>query len=183
MNVLDNLWMSRGLRTCRFVRRSSRSPRAHRRGPFARRCNHARCGFAAPRIAVAALNPHAGEGGLFGREEIGSSRRPSQKRRSGHRVQRAVSRGHGVLKAFGGEFDGVLTMYHDQGQIATKLRGFNRGVTVTGGLSTVFATPAHGTAFDIVGKGVATTDALKQAIRLCSRLAASRRSSTANREL
>ena len=70
------------------------------------------------------------------------------------------------LKAFAGEFDGVLTMYHDQGQIATKLKGFNRGVTVTGGLETVFTTPAHGTAFDIVGKGVATTGALEQAIRL-----------------
>jgi 4-hydroxythreonine-4-phosphate dehydrogenase len=83
------------------------------------------------------------------------------------------------LKAFGGEFDGVLTMYHDQGQIATKLKGFNRGVTVTGGLETVFTTPAHGTAFDIVGKRIATTGALEQAVRLCARLAASRRKSKA----
>ncbi len=74
------------------------------------------------------------------------------------------------LKAFGQDFDGVLTMYHDQGQIATKLKGFNRGVTVTGGLATVFTTPAHGTAFDIVGKGIATTGALEQAVRLCARL-------------
>src|SRR5213078_466094 len=79
------------------------------------------------------------------------------------------------LKAFGGEFDGVLTMYHDQGQIATKLKGFNRGVTMTGGLETVFATPAHGTAFDIVGKGVASTGALEHAIRLAASLATSRR--------
>jgi 4-hydroxythreonine-4-phosphate dehydrogenase len=78
------------------------------------------------------------------------------------------------LKAFNGEFDGVLSMYHDQGQIATKLKGFNRGVTVTAGLKTVFTTPAHGTAFDIVGKGVATTGALEQAVRLCARLAATR---------
>ncbi len=83
------------------------------------------------------------------------------------------------IKAFGDEFDGVLTMYHDQGQIATKLKGFNRGVTITGGLKTVFTTPAHGTAFDIVGKGVATTGALENAIRLGSRLAASRRASLA----
>ena len=68
-------------------------------------------------------------------------------------------------------------MYHDQGQIATKLKGFNRGVTVTGGLATVFTTPAHGTAFDIVGKGAATTGALEQAVRLGARLAASRRCS------
>ena len=76
------------------------------------------------------------------------------------------------LKAFGGEYDGVLSMYHDQGQIATKMKGFNRGVTVTAGLKTVFTTPAHGTAFDIVGKGVATTGALEQAVRLAARLAA-----------
>jgi 4-hydroxy-L-threonine phosphate dehydrogenase PdxA len=68
-----------------------------------------------------------------------------------------------------------LTMYHDQGQIATKLKGFNRGVTVTGGLRTIFTTPAHGTAFDIVGKGCATTGALEQALRLNARLAVSRK--------
>ena len=119
-----------------------------------------------PRIAVAALNPHGGEGGLFGREEI-EIIAPA--------VAKAAARGIACqgpfpadtvfLKAFGGEFDGVLTMYHDQGQIATKLKGFNRGVTVTGGLATVFTTPAHGTAFDIVGKGIATTGALEQAVR------------------
>ena len=114
-------------------------------------------GFDAPRIAVAALNPHGGENGLFGREEI-EIIAPA--------VARAAARGIACqgpfpadtvfLKAFAGDYDGVLTMYHDQGQIATKLKGFNRGVTVTGGLRTVFTTPAHGTAFDIVGKGVAT---------------------------
>ena len=79
------------------------------------------------------------------------------------------------IKGFGNDFDGVLSMYHDQGQIATKMKGFNRGVTVTGGLKTVFATPAHGTAFDIVGKGVATTGALEQAVRLAARLASHRK--------
>jgi 4-hydroxythreonine-4-phosphate dehydrogenase len=79
------------------------------------------------------------------------------------------------LKAFAGDYDGVLAMYHDQGQIATKMRGFNRGVTVTAGLHTVFTTPAHGTAFDIVGKGVANTGALENAIALASRLATSRK--------
>ena len=77
------------------------------------------------------------------------------------------------LKAFAGEYDGVVAMYHDQGQIATKLRGFNRGVTVTAGLDTVFTTPAHGTAFDIVGQGVASTGALESAVRLAAKLAAS----------
>src|SRR5213075_1426718 len=78
------------------------------------------------------------------------------------------------LKAFAGEFDGVLSMYHDQGQIATKLKGFNRGVTVTAGLKTVFTTPAHGTAFDIVGQGKATTGALEQALRIATKMAAAK---------
>ena len=104
-------------------------------------------------------------------------------------VAKAAARGIGCkgpypadtvfLRAFAGEFDGVLSMYHDQGQIATKMKGFNRGVTVTAGLETVFTTPAHGTAFDIVGKGVATTGALEQAVRLGARLAAARRHSRA----
>jgi 4-hydroxy-L-threonine phosphate dehydrogenase PdxA len=75
------------------------------------------------------------------------------------------------IRAFAGEFDSVVAMYHDQGQIATKLRGFNRGVTVTAGLDTVFTTPSHGTAFDIVGKGVAKTGAIESAVRLAAQLA------------
>ena len=125
-------------------------------------------GFATPRIAVAALNPHGG------RERPLRPRGDRHHRAGGGAgPPRAASRARGrfpsdtvFLKAFGGEFDGVLSMYHDQGQIATKLKGFNRGVTVTAGLGTVFTTPAHGTAFDIVGKGVATTGALEQAVRL-----------------
>jgi len=137
-------------------------------------------GFAKPRIAVAALNPHGGENGLFGDEEI-TIIAPA--------VAKAAARGIACkgpfpadtvfIRGFSDEFDGVLSMYHDQGQIATKLKGFNRGVTVTGGLETVFTTPAHGTAFDIVGRGVATTGALEQAVRLNARLAASRRHSRA----
>jgi len=139
-------------------------------------------GFAKPRIAVAALNPHGGENGLFGREEIEII---------GPAVEKAAARGIACkgpypadtvfIKGFSDEFDGVLSMYHDQGQIATKLKGFNRGVTVSGGMPTVFTTPAHGTAFDIVGKGVATTGALEQAVRLGARLALARRQSRTER--
>ncbi|HET9651435.1 MAG TPA: 4-hydroxythreonine-4-phosphate dehydrogenase PdxA, partial [Usitatibacter sp.] len=128
-----------------------------------------------------ALNPHAGENGLFGREEIDVIA-PA--------VAAAASRGIACkgpfpadtvfVKAFAGEFDGVLSMYHDQGQIATKLKGFNRGVTLTAGLKTIFTTPAHGTAFDIVGKGVASTGAFENAIRLGARLVAARRNVGAN---
>ena len=78
------------------------------------------------------------------------------------------------LKAFAGEYDGVVSMFHDQGQIATKLKGFNRGVTVTAGLQTIFTTPSHGTAFDIVGKGQATTGALEAAVRMAAKLAATK---------
>jgi 4-hydroxythreonine-4-phosphate dehydrogenase len=174
MNVLDGLWMSRvtshvSLRTALDQITPSRIGDALALADTTMRS----AGIASPRIAVAALNPHAGEGGLFGREEI-EIIAPA--------VSAAAARGIGCkgpyaadtvfLKAFGGEFDGVLAMYHDQGQIATKLKGFNRGVTVTAGLSTIFTTPAHGTAFDIVGRGVANTGALEQAIRLAARLAA-----------
>jgi 4-hydroxy-L-threonine phosphate dehydrogenase PdxA len=68
----------------------------------------------------------------------------------------------------------VVMMYHDQGQIATKLLGFNKGVTVTAGLKTVFTTPAHGTAYDIVGQGRANPDALEHAFRLAAQLASSK---------
>ncbi|HZQ63408.1 MAG TPA: 4-hydroxythreonine-4-phosphate dehydrogenase PdxA, partial [Casimicrobiaceae bacterium] len=177
MNVLDGLWMSRV--TSHVALRTALEQITGERIEQALALAHETmrgAGYASPRIAVAALNPHGGENGLFGRDEIDVIA-PA--------VARAAARGIACrgpfpadtvfLKALAGEFDGVLTMYHDQGQIATKLRGFNRGVTVTAGLNTVFTTPAHGTAFDIVGKGKANTGALEQAIRLAARLAASRK--------
>jgi 4-hydroxythreonine-4-phosphate dehydrogenase len=177
MNVVDDKWMSRvtshvSLRTALDQITGQRIEDALALADATMRG----AGFARPRIAVAALNPHGGENGLFGTEEIDIIE-PA--------VARAAARGIACqgpfpadtvfIKGFGAEFDGVLSMYHDQGQIATKLKGFNRGVTVTGGLATVFTTPAHGTAFDIVGKGVATTGALEQAVRLGARLALARR--------
>ncbi|MFZ3323947.1 MAG: 4-hydroxythreonine-4-phosphate dehydrogenase PdxA [Usitatibacter sp.] len=176
MNVLDNKWMSRvtshvSLRTALDQITPQRIDDALTLADATMRG----AGIEKPRIAVAALNPHGGENGLFGREEI-EIIKPA--------VEKAAARGIACtgpfpadtvfIRGFGGEFDGVLSMYHDQGQIATKMKGFNRGVTVTGGLATVFTTPAHGTAFDIVGKGAATTGALEQAVRLGARLAASR---------
>jgi 4-phospho-D-threonate 3-dehydrogenase / 4-phospho-D-erythronate 3-dehydrogenase len=133
-------------------------------------------GLARPRIAVAALNPHGGEGGLFGDEEIRVIR-PTVERLAAEGIGCAgpVSSDVIFLKALKGEYDGVVMMYHDQGQIATKLLGFNKGVTVTAGLKTVFTTPAHGTAFDIVGQRKADTGALEQALRIAARMAAARR--------
>ena len=78
-------------------------------------------------------------------------------------------------QSFADVYNMLGVLYHDQGQSATKLKGFNRGVTLCAGLETVFTTPAHGTAFDIVGQGRATTGALEQAVRLGARLAAARR--------
>ncbi len=132
-------------------------------------------GISAPRIAVAALNPHSGEGGLFGDEEIRIIRPTVERvRASGVNCSGPVSSDVIFLKALKGEYDGVVMMYHDQGQIATKLLGFNKGVTVTAGLKTVFTTPAHGTAFDIVGQGKADTGALEHALRIAAKMAAAK---------
>ncbi len=132
-------------------------------------------GISRPRIAVAALNPHSGEGGLFGDEEIRIIKPTVDKvRASGVDCAGPVSSDVIFLKALKGEYDGVVAMYHDQGQIATKLLGFNKGVTVTAGLKTVFTTPAHGTAFDIVGLGKADTGALEHALRIAIKMASAR---------
>jgi 4-hydroxythreonine-4-phosphate dehydrogenase len=133
-------------------------------------------GIAQPRIGVAALNPHSGEGGLFGDEEIRIIRPTVDALQAeGIGCSGPVSSDVIFLKALKGEFDGVVMMYHDQGQIATKLLGFNQGVTVTAGLKTIYTTPAHGTAFDIVGQGKASTGALEQALRIAARMAAARK--------
>lgn len=123
-------------------------------------------GNATPRIGVCALNPHGGENGNFGREEIDEI---------GPGVVRATELGidaqgpfpsDTIFAAKRHEFDGIVTMYHDQGQIAMKLIGFDAGVTIQGGLPVAIATPAHGTAFDIVGKGIANTGATEHAFDL-----------------
>jgi 4-hydroxy-L-threonine phosphate dehydrogenase PdxA len=129
-------------------------------------------GFARPRIAVAGLNPHAGDGGNFGREEIDFIE-PA--------VREAAARGLAVegpypadtvfLRAKRGDCDAVLTMYHDQGQIAMKLMGFDRGVTLLGGFPFPICTPAHGTAYDIAGRGIANIGASRQALLLAARMA------------
>ncbi len=137
-------------------------------------------GCAHPRLGVAALNPHNGENGLFGDEEIRIIRPTVNKLRdSGIDCQGPISSDVIFLKALKGDFDGVVMMYHDQGQIATKLLGFNKGVTVTAGLKTVFTTPAHGTAYDIVGTGQADPGAMEHAFTLAAKLAAGRKAAAA----
>ena len=129
-------------------------------------------GHARPRLGVAALNPHNGENGLFGDEEIRIIRPTVERlRAAGVNCTGPISSDAIFIKARNGDFDGVVMMYHDQGQIATKLLGFNKGVTVTAGLKTVFTTPAHGTAYDIVGQGRADPGALEHAFRIAAKIA------------
>ena len=136
-------------------------------------------GFARPRIAVAALNPHAGDGGNFGREEIDLIEPAVQKGSTeGIAVDGPFPSDTVFLRAKGGQYDAVLTMYHDQGQIAMKLMGFERGVTMLGGYPFPICTPAHGTAYDIAGRGIANPGAAREAFLLAAR-AASRRISIA----
>lgn len=135
-----------------------------------------KAGHSRPRIAVAALNPHAGDSGKFGREEIDilqpviDAAQARQKDVTGPWPSDTV-----FLKAVRGEVDAVVTMYHDQGQIAIKLLGFERGVTVAGGLPIPVATPAHGTAFDITGQNKANVGATLQAFNLLVRMARTHR--------
>ena len=131
-----------------------------------------RAGIARPRIAVAALNPHAGDGGNFGREEIEVIEPAVRELAEGQMAVDGPWPSDTVfLKAKRGEVDAVVTMYHDQGQIALKLMGFDRGVTVQGGLPIPVATPAHGTAFDIAGQGLADAGAMRAAFGIACDMA------------
>jgi 4-hydroxythreonine-4-phosphate dehydrogenase len=126
-----------------------------------------------PRIAVAGLNPHAGEGGLFGREElevIAPAVRAAQG--EGLDAQGPFAPDTVFMRARRGEFDAVVAMYHDQGLIPVKYLGVEQGVNVTLGLPLVRTSPDHGTAFDIAGTGRADPASLVAAIRMARQLAA-----------
>ena len=129
-----------------------------------------------PRIGVAALNPHAGDNGNFGTEEI-DILAPAVKRAQELQidVDGPWPSDTVFLKGRDGQLDAVVTMYHDQGQIAMKLMGFERGVTIAAGLPIPVTTPAHGTAFDIAGKGVANLGAMRNAFDVVCRMAAHHR--------
>ena len=127
-------------------------------------------GIATPRLAVCALNPHAGEGGLFGDED--------------DRILRPAATALGAagplpadtvfVKALRGEFDAVLAPYHDVGMTAVKVSGFGRGVNVTLGLPFIRTAPDHGTALDIAGTGKADASSMRAALDLAVRLAGRR---------
>jgi 4-hydroxythreonine-4-phosphate dehydrogenase len=134
-----------------------------------------RFGYLRPRLALAGLNPHAGEHGVIGREDE-AVLRPA--------VEAARARGVDVTgpwpgdtvfgRAARGEFDAVIACYHDQGLIPVKLLAFGRAVNVTLGLPIVRTSVDHGTAFDIAGRGVADPSSLIEAVRLAAQLAGSR---------
>jgi len=175
-NVLENLWTSRvtshvplshvaGLLTAEGVAEAVGMLHTALR----------RAGNAAPRLGVCGFNPHNGDNGNFGREEIdiiapGVALAASR----GFAAEGPYSADTIFVRAKNGAFDGVVTMYHDQGQIAMKLMGFERGVTVQGGLPVPITTPAHGTAYDIAGRGIANPQALVNALSIAARMGAHR---------
>ena len=132
-------------------------------------------GISAPRIAVAGLNPHAGEGGLFGREEIDVILPAiAQARQLGINVSGPWPGDTVFMQARQGQFDVVVAQYHDQGLIPVKYLGLENGVNITLGLPFVRTSPDHGTAFDIAGKGIADPASLRQAVVQAHRLVAAR---------
>ncbi|NML47727.1 4-hydroxythreonine-4-phosphate dehydrogenase PdxA [Ramlibacter sp. G-1-2-2] len=153
--ALDAVTFDRVLQTLRITDASLRAVLARR-----------------PRIAVAGLNPHAGEGGLFGREEIEViAPAIAQARGEGADVQGPFAPDTVFMRARRGEFDAVVAMYHDQGLIPVKYLGVEKGVNVTLGLPLVRTSPDHGTAFDIAGTGQADASSLLEAIRMARSLA------------
>jgi len=132
-------------------------------------------GTAAPKVAIAAFNPHGGDGGSCGREEIDIiAPAVAELRASGFPVDGPFPADTIFLKARDSQYQAIVTMYHDQGQIAIKLMGFSKGVTVQGGLPVPITTPAHGTAYDIAGQGVADVNATLNAFRIACRMGAAR---------
>jgi 4-hydroxythreonine-4-phosphate dehydrogenase len=130
-------------------------------------------GIARLRIGVAALNPHGGEGGLFGSEEIEQIIPAVKEARSlGIDARGPFPADSIYVRAISGEFDVVLAMYHDQGHIPVKVHGFEESISVALGLPFVRTSVDHGTAFDIAGRGVASSRSIEEAIKMAVSLAA-----------
>jgi len=177
-NVLDRLWNARVTSHVPLARVASllSVPRIVEAIALTDRALRA-AGAPSPRIAVAALNPHAGDGGAYGREEIEVIAPAVEAARAqGLDASGPFPADTVFLRARDGQFDAVVTMYHDQGQIAIKLLGFERGVTVLGGLPIPITTPAHGTAYDIAGHGIANDMAVKRAFEIAVGMGLAQRS-------
>jgi 4-hydroxy-L-threonine phosphate dehydrogenase PdxA len=173
LNVVNNLWVSRVTSHIPLKEVSNRLTVKNIFGAI-KLLNETMvlAGNNQPRIAVAALNPHAGDEGLFGKEEreiIAPAIEVANK--EGIIAMGPFPADTLFVNAFKGLYDGVTTMYHDQGQIALKLMNFESAVTVVAGLSCPITTPAHGTAFDIAGKGIANANAMGKAIEIAAEMA------------
>ncbi|MBC7238138.1 MAG: 4-hydroxythreonine-4-phosphate dehydrogenase PdxA, partial [Chloroflexi bacterium] len=130
-------------------------------------------GIQRPRVAVAALNPHGGDGGLMGRQEIEAIGPAVEMARvEGIDARGPIPADSVFFRAIRGEFDVVVAMFHDQGHIPIKTHGFERSITVTLGLPVVRTSVDHGTAFDIAWKGLASEESMVAAIKLAGQLAA-----------
>lgn len=129
-----------------------------------------------PRLGICGLNPHAGEHGLFGRQEEERLVEPAvaAARTAGVHIEGPFPPDTAFTTAVRGKFDAIVTLYHDQGHIPFKMLAFDTGVNITLGLPIVRTSVDHGTAFDIAWKGVATPASLFAALRVASRLAAQR---------
>jgi 4-hydroxythreonine-4-phosphate dehydrogenase len=173
MNVLGDLWTSRVTSHISLADVSKLITRPKVVGAITLAdATLQRAHIAHPKIGVSALNPHGGEGGLFGREEpdiIGPAVQDAKA--LGINVVGPYSADTIFLRVAKEQLNAIVSMYHDQSQIAMKLMGFDRGVTVNAGLPLILTTPSHGTAFDIVGHGVANPNALKEALVLAAKMA------------
>ena len=141
-------------------------------------------GIKNPKIAVAGLNPHAGEGGQFGDEEqriISPAILIAQE--MGIKCSGPYPADTLFVRAASGEFDGVVAMYHDQGMIPVKMLAFKDAVNITIGLPIIRTSPAHGTAFDIAGKGVADESSMKAAIKLAIEMVKTKRQNVKQKKI
>ncbi len=152
----------------RDVARTLTVERVMTAGRITRRALERWWGIDDPRLALCALNPHAGEGGLFGEEDDTLLRPAAEELDAAGPIPADTV----FVRALRGEFDAVLTPYHDVGMTAIKVAGFGRGVNVTLGLPFIRTAPDHGTAMDIAGKGIADPGSLSEAVALAARLAA-----------
>ncbi len=176
INVLDDLWTTRVTSHVPIKEVAALITKARVRKAIDLLDRELRAfGVAKPHLAVTALNPHAGEGGLCGTEEIDEI---------GPAIQEAQAAGIYTDGPFAADtifrrvekdkIDGIISMYHDQGQVATKLLGFERGVTLHGGMPVPITTPAHGTAFGRAGENRADSGAIVRAFQVVCKLAANK---------
>ncbi|WP_035351696.1 4-hydroxythreonine-4-phosphate dehydrogenase PdxA [Fictibacillus gelatini] len=141
---------------------------------YLKRCTKAlhRLGIENGTIAVAGLNPHSGENGLFGREEVDEIAPGIEKaRKEGINAFGPVPADSVFYQALNGKYDAVLSLYHDQGHIAAKMTDFERTISITNGLPFLRTSVDHGTAFDIAGKGLAGSVSMEEAIKLAAKYA------------